>query len=65
MMNTMCQHGEKVEHMEDEIGKMKHGFNEVISGVLETTNVIMDTLTNDVQDRLKAAEDALPQSHRS
>jgi hypothetical protein len=38
---------------------MKHGFNEVIRECQETANVITDTLTNDIQDRLKAAEDAL------
>jgi hypothetical protein len=30
MMNTMCQHGGKVDKMETEIGKMMHGFNEVV-----------------------------------
>jgi hypothetical protein len=30
MTDTMYQHGEKVEPIENEIGKMKHGFNEVV-----------------------------------
>jgi hypothetical protein len=38
---------------------MKHGFNEVIQECQETTNVITNTLTNDIQDRLKEVEDAL------
>jgi predicted nuclease with TOPRIM domain len=45
--------------METEIGKMKHGFNEVIQECQELHNVMTDTLTNDIQDRLKAVEDAL------
>jgi archaellum component FlaC len=45
--------------METEIGKMKHGFNEVHQECQETTNLITDTLTDDIQDRLKEAEDAL------
>jgi hypothetical protein len=45
--------------MESEIGRMKHGFNEFMWECQETANLIIGTLTNDVQDRLKATEDGL------
>jgi hypothetical protein len=45
--------------MDDEMDKMKHGFNEVIQEFHTTTDVMTDTLTNNIQDRLKAMEDAL------
>jgi len=56
---AMCWHGEKVDQMETEIGKMKHGFNEVVWECQTTAYVIIDTLTNDIHDRLKAAKDTL------
>jgi hypothetical protein len=40
MTDAMYQHGEKVEQMETEIGKMKHGFNEAIWECQETMNLI-------------------------
>ena len=30
MTDIICHHGENVEHMETNIGKIKHGFNESI-----------------------------------
>jgi hypothetical protein len=45
--------------MEAEMRKMKRGFNEVIRECHTTTNVMINTLTNDIQYRLKAIEDAL------
>jgi hypothetical protein len=45
--------------MEAEMDKMKHGFNEVVWECQTNTDVMTDTLTNNIQDRLKAVEDAL------
>ena len=45
--------------METEIGNMKHGFNDVVQECQEIANMIIDTLIDDVQDRLKATKDAL------
>jgi hypothetical protein len=59
MMDTLCQSIEKVHQMEIEFDKMKHRFNEVIWECQITTYVMIDTLTNDIQDRLKAVEDTL------
>jgi hypothetical protein len=30
MANAMCQPSEKVDHMEAKMGRMKHGFNQII-----------------------------------
>jgi hypothetical protein len=59
MTDRMYQHGEEVEWMETEIGNMKHGFNDVVQECQEIANMIIDTLIDNVQDRLKATKDAL------
>jgi hypothetical protein len=63
MTDALCQHGEKVDQMETEMGKMKHGFNEVIQECQSTADVMTDTLTNDIQDRLKASGGCTCHSH--
>jgi hypothetical protein len=59
LMDTMYHPGEKIEWMENEIGKMRHGFNEVVRECQVTMNMITDTLTDNVKDRLTEVEDAL------
>jgi len=59
MMDALCQQGEKVDQMETEMGKMKHGFNKVIQEFQSTADVKNDKLNNDIEDKLKEIEDAL------
>jgi hypothetical protein len=45
-VKTMVFNG--FEQMDTEIGKMKHGFNETLWECKETTNLITDTLTDNI-----------------
>jgi len=59
MTDALCQLGEKVEQMDIDMDKKKCGFNESIREFQETTNVMIDTLNNEIHDRLKEAKDTL------
>lgn len=57
--DAMCQHGEKVDQMEVEMGKMKNGFNEVIQECNKIVYVMTNTLTNNIQYGINLAQETL------
>jgi len=53
MTDALCLHGDKVDLMEIEMDKMKHGFNQAIQECQSTLDLMTDTLTSDIHNRLK------------